>query len=256
MSFNRTLLFLSLTVGAGCFSDAEESEKNNDADPNADDDGDGLTNSEEAELGTDPTADDSDEDGLLDGDEVEWGTDPLNMHSWPGDGIWPDRRAYAAADGVMGTTLAIGEAFPNFTTFDQKGNDVELYQFYGSVILLDFSAVWCGPCNAVAEDAAEMWETYRDDGFVMIHAMTGDNQDNPPSLEVVERWAYVYGLDFPVLGGTVPGDTYSALYYAGLSSGSIPYFVLLDQDMNIVKSYTGGGQDNLILSDVATLLGL
>ena len=75
-----------------------------------------------------------------------------------------------------------------------------LYQFMVLWFCLTFR-VWCPPCNDVAEDAAEVWETYRDDGFVIIHAMTGDNQNNPPSVEVLERWAYVYGLDFPVSVG-------------------------------------------------------
>lgn len=48
-------------------------------DPNVDTDGDGLTDAEEAELGTDPNNPDTDEDGISDGDEVNvWGTDPLN----------------------------------------------------------------------------------------------------------------------------------------------------------------------------------
>ena len=47
----------------------------------ADDDGDGLSNAEEAELGTDPNEPDTDGDGLADGDEVSLGTDPLDPTS-------------------------------------------------------------------------------------------------------------------------------------------------------------------------------
>ncbi len=47
------------------------------ADPTADDDGDGLTNEEEAALGTDPAHADSDGDGVSDNDEFTRGTDPL-----------------------------------------------------------------------------------------------------------------------------------------------------------------------------------
>lgn len=46
----------------------------------ADDDKDGLTNAEEAALGTDPKNPDSDDDGISDGDEVNiYGSDPLNL---------------------------------------------------------------------------------------------------------------------------------------------------------------------------------
>ena len=60
-----------------------------------DTDQDGLTDSEEAELGTDPNDADSDDDGINDGDEVDAGWDPLDTDTdddgeldgdeWPGD---------------------------------------------------------------------------------------------------------------------------------------------------------------------------
>ena len=54
-----------------------------------DDDEDGLSNSREAELGTEPDIPDTDGDGLLDGEEVnQYGTDPLNPDS-DNDGL-PD----------------------------------------------------------------------------------------------------------------------------------------------------------------------
>jgi len=52
------------------------------AEPSADDvDGDGLSNFEEAEYGTDPTDIDSDGDGFTDDTEVELGTDPNDKDS-------------------------------------------------------------------------------------------------------------------------------------------------------------------------------
>ena len=51
-----------------------------------DNDGDGLTNAEEAALGTDPNDADSDNDGTNDGDEVDCGSDPLDADDECGDG--------------------------------------------------------------------------------------------------------------------------------------------------------------------------
>jgi hypothetical protein len=50
-----------------------------------DHDGDGLTNDEEAEIGSDPDDPDTDGDGLIDGEEVFLGTDPTNPDT-DGDG--------------------------------------------------------------------------------------------------------------------------------------------------------------------------
>lgn len=46
--------------------------------PDADDDGDALTNGDEEELGTDPANPDTDGDGLTDGEEQDLGTEPAN----------------------------------------------------------------------------------------------------------------------------------------------------------------------------------
>ena len=58
----------------------------------ADDDNDGLTDTEETELGTDPLKTDSDGDGWSDKEEVDEGTDPLIATSQPelegGPPIW------------------------------------------------------------------------------------------------------------------------------------------------------------------------
>jgi len=52
----------------------------------ADADGDGLTNSQEKSLGTDPLNPDTDNDGINDGDEITFGTSPVDYDT-DGDGL-------------------------------------------------------------------------------------------------------------------------------------------------------------------------
>jgi hypothetical protein len=54
-----------------------------------DDDEDGLTNDEEAELGTDPNKKDTDGDNYWDSWEITEGTDPLDYDSRIYTGFWP-----------------------------------------------------------------------------------------------------------------------------------------------------------------------
>lgn len=49
--------------------------------PVGDADDDGLSDDEEADLGTDPNDPDTDDDGVNDGDEVDCGSDPLDPNS-------------------------------------------------------------------------------------------------------------------------------------------------------------------------------
>ncbi len=82
-----------------------------------DDDGDGLTNGQEADNGTDPNDPDSDDDGLPDGAEVDGGTDPLD----------PDTDDDGILDGVedanQNGTLDPGETDPRNPDTDGGGID-------------------------------------------------------------------------------------------------------------------------------------
>ncbi len=76
------LLVGGVTLQYGCSSSEEATQEQP-----VDTDGDGLTDAEEAELGTDPNSADTDGDGLTDGDEVnEYETDPLSADT-DGDGL-------------------------------------------------------------------------------------------------------------------------------------------------------------------------
>lgn len=227
-----------------------------------DNDGDGLTAGEEEALGTNPDLADSDGDGWDDKAEIDGDTDPVNGFSWAfGSGQWPDFSDEADAAGVDGSDYAEGEVFPDFSAVDQFGNEVSLYQFYGYVILIDFSAGWCSPCRDVASGAEAMWEEHREDGFIIIHALIDNNQGSGNvSQGFVESWVEDYDIEFPVLAGgtgTEPyDDAYAGLYYAGLNEGYIPYMILLNQDLELEKVYEGSGNESRITSKVEELLGL
>lgn len=231
--------------------DADEAELGTDAN-SADTDGDGLEDGEEVELGTDATLADSDGDGVSDGDEVEADSDPTNQWSWPGDGVWPD---FSGNMPAPGTGYAMDAVFPEMTGADRNGNSVSLSNFYGSVILLDFSAGWCGPCQVVARDAENMWNEHRDEGFVIIHAMTdGYDYGEGTTDAFVGQWADAYGITFPVLHDGNIYDTYYGLYQAGLNEGYVPYMMVLDRELKLRNIYVGGGNESAIESVVETYL--
>ena len=161
------LAMLALLSIAAC------SDKGDDDD--ADSDGDGLTDSEEASLGTDPNNADSDGDTISDGDERDqgsdptltdsdgdtyqdnWeiaeGTDPTDAESRIYTGYWPyNPDKDLIADPGFGGDSTADDMVPNFTMLDQFGEEVNFYDFagQGKHIILDDSGVWCGYCKEMA----------------------------------------------------------------------------------------------------------
>ncbi len=174
----------------------------------ADSDGDGLTDSQEAELGTDPESPDTDGDGYDDGDEVEAGTSPTNGYSHPYAGGYNvgDCDTLPSADAPSGphndytTTWGEGDVVANFTLQDQHGEAVSLYSFCGQQIMLAFGAIWCGPCQELASDVQDLQDSYGPDGFQAIEILIEDRSGNDPDTSDLESWASDFDLEtVPVL---------------------------------------------------------
>ena len=105
-----------------------------------DSDGDGLTDAEEAEIGSDPNLEDTDGDGWLDGEEVDGNTDPTKANDHPYEGGWAIADCRDDIDGD-GNNVA-GNIADQFKLTDQFGDDVKLYDFCDRTVVLIGAAFW------------------------------------------------------------------------------------------------------------------
>ena len=53
-----------------------------------------------------------------------------------------------------------GSAAPDFTRVDKNGCPIMLSDYKGKVVVLDFWATWCGPCQAALPHIAAIAKKY------------------------------------------------------------------------------------------------
>jgi len=112
--------------------------------------------------------------------------------------------------------------------------------------MISFWALWCVPCKEEMRVMSNIYNKYKDSGFVYI-AM---NQDSPKSSTKVKSYIESKSYNFIVL---MDSDTHVFDMFGGQN---IPFGVLMNKKGEIVNTYTGyiEGDESKLEQDVVNVL--
>ena len=107
---------------------------------------------------------------------------------------------------------------PDFTVYDKNGNEVQLSDYNGKPIVLNFWASWCGPCQMEMPDFHEKYlELGQDVHFLMVNMTDGSRETVDSASAFIDKNAYA----FPVFYDTAVD---AAMTY-GVYSLPTTYFI-------------------------------
>jgi peroxiredoxin len=86
-----------------------------------------------------------------------------------------------------------GMTAPDFALFSPEGQEINLSDYEGQVILINWWATWCPPCKAEMPAINAFYESYQADGFVVLAV------NSQEGASTVKDFIQDNGFTFPVL---------------------------------------------------------
>src|SRR6186997_597618 len=134
---------------------------------------------------------------------------------------------------------------PAFQLSGRGGKTIDLSQFKGQVVMINFWATWCGPCRQEMPLLEDIYKKYKPMGFTML----GVNVE--PDSAGAEAWlSKQKPVSFPIAFDTE--SKVSKLYKVA----GMPSTVFVDRKGNVRVMHKGykPGDENFYLSQIRSML--
>ena len=126
--------------------------------------------------------------------------------------------------------VKVGDAMPVFRVLSDKGETLlSADQLKGKVVLVNFFATWCPPCQKELAAVQEtLWPKYKDNGqFVLV--VIGREHDEAELAKYNEKKGFTFPL-YPDKNRSI---------YAAFAQSLIPRSYLFDKEGKIIRATKG-----------------
>ncbi len=133
---------------------------------------------------------------------------------------------------------------PDFSLSDLDGNIIQLSDYKGKVVMLNFWGTWCGPCRKEIPDFITLIDKYQDKGLEILGVTL---TSGPPSR--IQQFADRMGINYTLLTDISGNESQMVTSLYGKATGrpisGIPTTFIIDREGYIVKKYIGPRSENI-----------
>lgn len=127
------------------------------------------------------------------------------------------------------TTAVMGGKAPAISLVNTQNFDVELSDYAGKVVIVNFWATWCKPCEEEIPSLVAMYNGFKNDDLVIL-AISIDKEKGPAEIN---NFAIAHNMNFQVL--LDPKSGVGKRY--GITG--VPESFIISRQGVIVKKFTG-----------------
>ena len=142
--------------------------------------------------------------------------------------------AFVVVAGSASSAIAPTTPAPDFSLHAMTGPNMRLQDQRGRVVMVNFWATWCAPCQQEMPHLNRLYQKYRSSGFVLLGVNV--DEDSSKAADVAAK----LGITFPVL---LDADKRVSKLY---DLSTMPSTVLIDRDGKVRfvhRGYLAGYED-------------
>jgi thiol-disulfide isomerase/thioredoxin len=154
--------------------------------------------------------------------------------------------ALAAVFALPAFAASSSSPAPTFQLSGRGGKTIDLSQFKGQVVMINFWATWCGPCRQEMPILEDIYKKYKPMGFTMlgvnVEPKTGDPEGWLSKLPKPVTFPVAFDVDSKV----------SKLY----NVAGMPTTVFIDRKGNVREVHKGykPGDEDFYLTQIRSML--
>jgi cytochrome c biogenesis protein CcmG, thiol:disulfide interchange protein DsbE len=135
-----------------------------------------------------------------------------------------------------------GALAPDFSLPQLNGESLKLSAYRGKVVLLDFWATWCEPCQEEIPRFVNLQNEYKQEGLQIIGVSMDDSSD--PVRDFYRRLKMNYPV---VMGNAKIGELYGGVL-------GLPIAFLIGRDGRIYTKHIGATDTSVFQREIVSLL--